>query len=58
MWWMPCRRCRSASATPLVLRELEGRSYEEIAGTLGVTDGAVRQLLNRARTTLAGRSRR
>ena len=36
----------------IVLRELEGRSYEEIAGTLGVTDGAVRQLLNRARTTL------
>jgi RNA polymerase sigma factor (sigma-70 family) len=36
----------------IVLRELEGRSYEEIAGALGVTDGAVRQLLNRARTTL------
>jgi RNA polymerase sigma factor (sigma-70 family) len=38
----------------IVLRELEGRSYEEIAGRLGVTDGAVRQLLNRARTTLRG----
>src|SRR3954447_8165727 len=36
----------------IVLRELEGRSYEEIAAVLGVTDGAVRQLLNRARTTL------
>jgi RNA polymerase sigma factor (sigma-70 family) len=36
----------------LVLRELEGRSYDEIAAELGVTDGAVRQLLNRARTTL------
>src|SRR3954454_16835683 len=36
----------------IVLRELEGRSYEEIAVALGVTDGAVRQLLNRARTTL------
>ena len=36
----------------MVLRELEGRSYEEIAGALGVTGGAVRQLLNRARTTL------
>jgi RNA polymerase sigma factor (sigma-70 family) len=33
----------------LVLRELEGRSYEEIAFALGVGDGAVRQLLNRAR---------
>jgi RNA polymerase sigma factor (sigma-70 family) len=36
----------------IVLRELEGRSYEEIAAELGVTDGAVRQLLNRARNTL------
>src|SRR5436190_3578998 len=36
----------------MVLRELEGRSYEEIALELGVTGGAVRQLLNRARTTL------
>src|SRR2546423_5065490 len=36
----------------IVLRELEGRTYGEIAVALGVTDGAVRQLLNRARTTL------
>ena len=36
----------------IVLRELEGRSYEEIAHALGVTDGAVRQLLNRARNSL------
>jgi RNA polymerase sigma factor (sigma-70 family) len=36
----------------ILLRELEGRSYEEIAEALGVTDGAVRQLLNRARNTL------
>ena len=36
----------------LVLRELEGRSYEEIAVKLGVSDGAVRLLLNRARNTL------
>jgi RNA polymerase sigma factor (sigma-70 family) len=36
----------------LVLRELEGRSYEEIAAEMGVTDGAVRQLLNRARAAL------
>src|ERR687896_6516 len=34
------------------LRDLEGRSYEEIASELGVTDGSVRQLLNRARNTL------
>lgn len=36
----------------IVLRELEGRSYEEIAAALGTGDGAVRQLLNRARTGL------
>jgi RNA polymerase sigma factor (sigma-70 family) len=36
----------------ILLRELEGRSYEEIAGTLGVTGGAVRQLLNRARSSV------
>src|SRR3954465_3132006 len=35
-----------------VLQALEGRSYDEIAVELGVTGGAVRQLLNRARTTL------
>ena len=38
----------------MILRELEGRSYEEISAALGVTDGAVRQLLNRARNTLRG----
>jgi RNA polymerase sigma factor (sigma-70 family) len=36
----------------LVLRELEGRSYEEIAVTLGVTGDGVRQLLNRARNAM------
>ena len=36
----------------ILLRELEGRSYEEIAASLGVTGGAVRQLLNRARNSL------
>ncbi len=36
----------------IVLRELEGRSYEEIAREMGVSGGAVRQLLTRARTTL------
>jgi RNA polymerase sigma factor (sigma-70 family) len=38
----------------IVLRELEGRSYAEISAALGVTGGAVRQLLNRARATLRG----
>ena len=36
----------------IVQRELEGRSYDEIAAALGVSNGAVRQLLNRARTSL------
>src|SRR3712207_6126522 len=36
----------------ILLRELEGRSYEEIAAALGVTDGAVRQRLHRARHSL------
>jgi predicted RNA polymerase sigma factor len=36
----------------ILLRELEGRSYEEIALALGVAGGAVRQLLNRARNSL------
>jgi len=44
---LPARQ-RSA----LVMRELEGRSYDEIAAALGTGDGAVRQLLNRARVTL------
>jgi RNA polymerase sigma factor (sigma-70 family) len=33
----------------LVLRELEGRSHDEIARDLGLTAGAVRQLIHRAR---------
>ena len=36
----------------IVLRELEGRSYDEIATALGVGDGSVRALLNRARNSL------
>ena len=36
----------------LVMRELEGRSYKEIAGVLGVTVGAVEALLFRARRHL------
>jgi len=36
----------------LVQRELEGKRYDEIGAALGVGDGAVRQLLHRARATL------
>jgi RNA polymerase sigma factor (sigma-70 family) len=40
----------------MVLRELEGRSYEEIASELGVSGGSVRQALHRARTKLRSAS--
>ena len=36
----------------LMLRELEGRGHDEIALQLGVTAGAVRQLIHRARTSV------
>ncbi|MFN2471999.1 MAG: sigma-70 family RNA polymerase sigma factor, partial [Gaiellaceae bacterium] len=36
----------------IVMRELEGRSYDEIAGVLGVSHGAVETLLFRARRAL------
>ncbi|MDQ6775284.1 MAG: sigma-70 family RNA polymerase sigma factor, partial [Actinomycetota bacterium] len=36
----------------IVMRELEGRSYEEIAARLGSSHGAVRQLLHRARSSV------
>jgi RNA polymerase sigma factor (sigma-70 family) len=39
----------------LVMREFEGRSYEEIATRLGASNGAVRQLLSRARTSIRER---
>jgi RNA polymerase sigma factor (sigma-70 family) len=36
----------------VLLHVLEGRSYEDVAETLGVSQGAVRQLLHRSRATL------
>ena len=36
----------------IVLRAVEGHSYEQIAAALGVSKGAVRQLLARARNTM------
>jgi len=38
----------------ILLREMEGRSYQEIAVELGVSGGAVRQLLSRGALHLAG----
>lgn len=37
---------------PLVLRELEGLSYEEVAEVLDVNVGALRSRLHRARVAL------
>jgi len=42
----------TAQRDALLLRELEGRSHEEIAAALGVTAGAARQHLMRARATM------
>ena len=39
----------------VVMREFEGRSYDEIATRLGASNGAVRQLLNRARASIRER---
>ena len=44
---LPARQRRA-----LVLRELEGRSYDEISVDLGVSGAVVRGLLNRARNTM------
>jgi RNA polymerase sigma factor (sigma-70 family) len=42
----------SGQRRALVARELEGRSHDEIAHELGLTGGAVRQLIYRARHTV------
>ncbi len=47
---LPARQRRA-----LVMRELEGRSYDEIAVQLGASNGAVRALLNRARAPVRER---
>jgi RNA polymerase sigma-70 factor (ECF subfamily) len=46
------RRLPANQRNALTMRELEGRSYPEIAETLGVTVGAVEALIARARRTL------
>src|SRR4051794_12487269 len=44
----------AAQRDAILLRELEGRSHDEIAAALGVTKGAARQYLFRARGALRG----
>ena len=48
------RHLPSRQRRAIVGRELEGRSHADIARELGVTDGAVRQLIHRARNALRG----
>ncbi|WP_410669205.1 RNA polymerase sigma factor [Amycolatopsis sp. cmx-4-68] len=45
-------RLEVSQRVPLVLRELEGLSYEEVAEVLGVNVGALRSRLHRARVAL------
>jgi RNA polymerase sigma factor (sigma-70 family) len=47
------QRIPASQREALVMRELEGRSYKEIAGILGLTTGALETLLFRARRSLA-----
>ena len=47
------QRIPQSQREALVLRELEGRSYDQIAETLGLTKGALETLLFRARRSLA-----
>jgi RNA polymerase sigma factor (sigma-70 family) len=48
------RRLPARQRRAIVGRELEGRSHADLASELGVTDGAVRQLIHRARNALRG----
>ncbi len=51
------RRVEGEFREVLVLRELQGISYEEIAGVLGVPVGTVKSRLHRGRAELASRLR-
>jgi len=46
------RALPESQRTAIVMRELEGLSHEEIAAALGLSGGAARQAIHRARTTL------
>ncbi|MCX5789116.1 MAG: sigma-70 family RNA polymerase sigma factor [Elusimicrobia bacterium] len=46
------------SRAVIVLRDIEGQSYEEIALSLGVPEGTVKSRLSRARAALKGRLKR
>ena len=42
---------------PLVLRDVEGKSYDEIARILGTSEGTVKSRINRARNFLRDKMR-
>ncbi len=50
--WESIERLPLEYRTPLILREIDGMSYEEIAETLNVPVGTVRSRLHRARIAL------
>ena len=51
----PCRSCRKHHRLVFQLRELEGKSYEEISEITGVNLGTVKSRLHRARNSFAQR---
>ncbi|MBI4347785.1 MAG: sigma-70 family RNA polymerase sigma factor [Elusimicrobia bacterium] len=52
------RELEAESRAVVVLRDIEGQSYEEIAVSLGIPEGTVKSRLSRAREALKGRLKR